>query len=114
MGDQSLPGEREMSCLAAVKSVYGVAKRAFVVALFGSFITIPAHADDNGIECSCVANGQRVELGKTACIRTSSGKEFLARCERFLNNTSWTRLQDGCPSVSNQAPDDKTPEQGRS
>ena len=67
---------------------------------FGLLIASPATAGD-GINCSCVANGQRVELGELFCIRTASGKQFLARCERVLNNTSWKRLQEGCPSARN-------------
>ncbi len=66
------------------------------------FAASPVIAGD-GINCSCVANGQRVELGELFCIRTASGKQFLARCERVLNNTSWKRLQDGCPSAHNQS-----------
>lgn len=49
--------------------------------------------------CVCVANGQRVEEGRIACIRPQSGTPYLARCDKVLNNTSWTRLQDGCPSA---------------
>ncbi len=49
--------------------------------------------------CECIANGQRIAEGETFCIRMRSGAVFLARCERVLNNTSWKRLQDGCPSA---------------
>ena len=56
-----------------------------------------------GESCNCVANGQRVELGQLFCIRTASGKQFLARCERVLNNTSWKRVQDSCPSAQNMS-----------
>ena len=74
-----------------------------VVALtivFGSMAAVPALAGDT-INCTCVANGTRVELGRLFCIKTSSGKEFLARCERVLNNTSWKRIQDDCPTAYN-------------
>lgn len=67
---------------------------------FGLFSASTATAGDD-INCSCVANGQRVGLGELFCIRTASGKHFLARCERVLNNTSWKRLQEGCPSAFN-------------
>ena len=69
-------------------------------ALLSCGLLASATAGDN-INCSCVANGQRVELGELFCIRTASGKQFLARCERVLNNTSWKRLQEGCPSARN-------------
>ncbi|MEX3009216.1 hypothetical protein [Hoeflea sp. TYP-13] len=59
--------------------------------------------------CNCVANGQRVALGKLFCIKTASGKQFLARCERVLNNTSWKRLQDGCPSAGNWSEEQQNP-----
>lgn len=49
--------------------------------------------------CSCILNGARVEEGQTACIRPGSGEPFLARCVKVLNNTSWQKLQDGCPSA---------------
>jgi hypothetical protein len=78
-----------------------IAAAAFcIVVLSGTAIVSPANAAD-GINCSCVANGQRIELGRLFCIKTASGKQFLARCERVLNNTSWTRLQDGCPTAGN-------------
>ncbi|WP_136657157.1 hypothetical protein [Nitratireductor sp. XY-223] len=71
------------------------------VLLTCSLLTASPVAAGDGINCSCVANGQRVQLGELFCIRTASGKQFLARCERVLNNTSWKRLQDGCPSARN-------------
>lgn len=76
--------------------------------LAGMVIAAPVAAGEN-ISCNCVANGQRVELGKLFCIKTASGKEFLARCERVLNNTSWKRLQDGCPTVQYRSAVSKTP-----
>ncbi len=66
----------------------------------GGSIIGPANAGEN-INCSCVANGQRVEIGRLFCIRTASGKQFLARCERVLNNTSWKRVGDECPTAQN-------------
>ncbi len=57
----------------------------------------PAHG---AARCACIANGQRVEEGQVACIRPQSGGSFLAKCEIVLNNTSWTKLQDGCPTAS--------------
>ncbi|MCP4317510.1 MAG: hypothetical protein GY789_16225 [Hyphomicrobiales bacterium] len=76
--------------------------------LVGLLTAVPAAAGENA-NCNCVANGQRIELGKLFCIRTASGKQFLARCERVLNNTSWKRLQDGCPTVQNQSTASKPP-----
>jgi len=71
---------------------------ALGVTLLGAAPVSTALAGD-AVNCTCVANGQRVELGRLFCIRTASGKQFLARCERVLNNTSWKRVQDGCPTA---------------
>lgn len=54
--------------------------------------------------CFCVANGKRIAEGDTACIRPGSAPPFLARCERVLNNTSWTKLRDGCPEAHGRTP----------
>ncbi|MHA6643394.1 hypothetical protein [Mesorhizobium sp. A623] len=43
----------------------------------------------------CLANGQSFAIGQTACLSVS-GKDHLARCEIVLNNTSWTKLHEGC------------------
>ena len=52
-------------------------------------------ADPNGPECMCRFQGQRYHLGELACINSK-----LARCDMFLNNTSWTIIEDICPSAS--------------
>ncbi len=49
-----------------------------------------------GENCTCRANGVDVLEGDVACLHLPSGDQ-LARCERVLNNTSWKKLQDGCP-----------------
>ena len=54
----------------------------------------PARAD-----CLCAANGLRYEQGETTCIRLSSGS-YLARCEKVLNNSSWTKISNDCQNVS--------------
>ena len=58
----------------------------------------PAHAAGPNGECTCRYNGGDVIEGQTACIRTSQGLT-LARCERFLNNTSWKFLDQPCPQA---------------
>ncbi|TDH39178.1 hypothetical protein E2A64_08940 [Pseudohoeflea suaedae] len=50
-------------------------------------------------ECQCVTKGQRVDLGTVICLEVSPSVRYLARCERVLNNTSWRKLGDGCPSA---------------
>jgi hypothetical protein len=49
--------------------------------------------------CQCRANGREFEQGQVACLRLPSGTE-LARCGMELNNSSWKKIQDGCPSAS--------------
>jgi hypothetical protein len=51
----------------------------------------------------CLANGQSFAIGQTACV-TVSGKDYLARCGTVLNNTSWTKIQDGCAQGNADAP----------
>ena len=41
--------------------------------------------------------GQRIELGRTTCLKIGSQK-ILARCDMSLNNPTWRRIQEGCPT----------------
>jgi hypothetical protein len=45
--------------------------------------------------CTCIYTGGTVKEGETACIWTAKGNT-LARCEKVLNNTSWTVLNKPC------------------
>ncbi len=56
-------------------------------------------ADPNGPKCMCRYQGQRFNLGEYACINSR-----LARCEMFLNNTSWKFLEDTCPTAQMMTP----------
>ena len=56
----------------------------------------PAHSDQN---CTCRGNGEDIAEGTTVCLKTASGTK-LARCERVLNNTSWTILGRDCPTAA--------------
>jgi hypothetical protein len=49
-------------------------------------------------DCRCMANGRTFHHGEIACLRLPSGPQ-LARCGMVLNNSSWIKLQDGCPST---------------
>ena len=50
-------------------------------------------------DCFCTDSaGKRVELGKTTCLQIGS-RQVLARCGMSLNNPTWRRISDGCPSV---------------
>lgn len=50
-------------------------------------------------DCFCTdSQGKRIELGKTTCLQIGSS-QVMARCAMSLNNPTWRRLSDGCPSV---------------
>lgn len=50
-------------------------------------------------ECFCTDSaGKRIEMGQTTCLQIGS-QQVLARCSMSLNNPTWRRLQEGCPSV---------------
>jgi hypothetical protein len=56
-----------------------------------AFAATPALAD-----CQCRANGRIFHHGEVACLHLPSGPQ-LAQCGMVLNNSSWIKLQDGCP-----------------
>ncbi len=50
-------------------------------------------------DCFCTdSQGKRVELGQTTCLQIGSS-QITARCDMSLNNPTWRRVSDGCPSV---------------
>jgi hypothetical protein len=50
-------------------------------------------------DCFCTdSEGQRIELGRMTCLQVGS-QQFMARCAMSLNNPTWRRVSDGCPSV---------------
>lgn len=57
-----------------------------------------------GEECECVGNGKRIKEGGVICLQIGSSDRYLARCERNLNNTSWKKISDGCPTASATRP----------
>lgn len=63
----------------------------------------PALAD-----CQCLANGKTFHHGEVACLSLPTGK-LLARCDMVLNNSSWQKLQDGCPEAAADAAQIKAP-----
>jgi hypothetical protein len=68
-------------------------KAAMAIGLFfPAFLWTPQVMAD----CKCVANGRAFHHGEIACLRLPSGPQ-LAQCGMVLNNSSWIKLQDGCP-----------------
>ena len=50
-------------------------------------------------DCYCTdSNGQRVDMGKTACLVIGS-RRVLARCDMSVNNPAWREESEGCPGV---------------
>ena len=67
----------------------------FALIGIGLFIgSAPASAD-----CTCRSRDVVASQGEVVCINTPLGQR-LARCDKVLNNSSWTFLQDGCPALS--------------
>ncbi len=57
-----------------------------------------------GHSCTCRnRDGRNYQLGQQVCLHVD-GRRYLARCEMKLNNSSWTKLQDGCPLARLTAP----------
>jgi hypothetical protein len=50
-------------------------------------------------DCYCTdSKGQRVDMGKTACLIIGS-RRVLARCDMSVNNPTWRPESEGCPGV---------------
>jgi N-acyl-L-homoserine lactone synthetase len=71
----------------------GLRNIGFVAAAF--LCRVPAFA---GQDCECLGNGKRIKEGGVICLQIGSSQRYLARCERNLNNTSWKKISDGCPT----------------
>jgi hypothetical protein len=54
-----------------------------------------------GHNCRCIYNGGHVAQGGIVCIKTSKGYQR-ARCEMFLNNSSWKFLEKPCDNLQSQ------------
>lgn len=60
-----------------------------------------------GEKCYCRnAKGEHVEVGKTACLKTSKGMQE-AVCGMVLNNTAWKFTGKSCPVAENRGKHDK-------
>ncbi len=69
-----------------------LARRALEMALL-AVLTLPAQVESVAAhDCKCRSGGVNYPQGALVCVR---GK--LARCEMFLNNSSWKVVADACP-----------------
>ncbi len=67
----------------------------FALIGIGLFIgSAPASA-----ECTCRARNVVAIEGEVVCLNTPLGQR-LARCDKVLNNSSWTFLPGACPAIS--------------
>jgi hypothetical protein len=53
--------------------------------------------------CECRYRGGKASIGETIC-RMRNGRMVTLRCELVLNNTSWTKTQDGCDTAKATLP----------
>jgi hypothetical protein len=52
----------------------------------------------------CRSRAGPVPLGAVVCLEIPCVGRRMARCDRVLNNTSWTFLDQPCPVASRQPP----------
>ncbi|HEX2255689.1 MAG TPA: hypothetical protein VHG92_03120 [Afifellaceae bacterium] len=64
--------------------------RRLAVAMFAAVLPSAAAAD-----CTCRAKGVVADQGELVCLATPQG-ERMARCDKVLNNASWTFLEQPC------------------
>jgi hypothetical protein len=81
--------------MSKIQSPFAVIGIGLFAALI--FAASPASA---GEDCECVGNGKKIKEGGVVCLQIGSSTRYLARCERNLNNTSWKKIADGCPTAS--------------
>ena len=67
-----------------------------------AFAALAASQGPAAADCQCRANGRQFEQGQLACLKLPGGTQ-LARCGMELNNSSWKKVQDGCPSAATGA-----------
>ena len=72
---------------------------ALLTAAAAFAVLLSASVAQAGKDCECIGNGKRVKEGTVLCLQIGSSSRYLARCERNLNNTSWKKMSDGCPTA---------------
>ena len=74
------------------------AMKAFAAVLILAVPALAGGAGQAAAHCQCVGNGTKYEQGELACLRLPDGP-ILARCDKVYNNSSWTKVGDGCPQA---------------
>jgi hypothetical protein len=88
----------------------GLIKHLHLTAYAALTLATSTAATSAAPNCQCVTKGQRVDLGTVICLEVSPSVRYLARCERVLNNTSWKKLEEGCPSALLCIPEENSPQ----
>ena len=81
--------------------------KAFAAVLILAVPALAAGAGQAAAHCQCVGNGTKYEQGELACLRLPNGP-ILARCDKVYNNSSWTKVGDGCPPQARAGDDVQT------
>ena len=50
------------------------------------------------VPCTCRFRGDDYQIGERICVRGPQGPQ-MAQCAMTLNNTSWTFLEEACPTM---------------
>jgi len=80
-----------------------IAGITFLVAAAAGCLLVMSPASAHN--CTCRNRDGRVyQLGQSICLFVD-GRRYLARCDMSLNVSSWTKLQDGCPSARLSIPE---------
>ncbi len=75
-----------------------------ILAVLSCMILLTAfEASATAHDCQCKAAGKEFKQGDVVCLSLPTGQQ-LARCSMVLNNSSWEKLQDGCPLSMNFVP----------
>lgn len=75
-----------------------------------SAIALAALPSAAAADCTCRAKGVVAEQGEAVCLATPQG-ERMARCDKVLNNSSWTFLERPCPAPAlSSTPDQTSPD----
>ena len=68
-----------------------------------ALVAVAALPSAAAADCTCRAKDVRAEQGEVVCLATPQG-ERMARCDKVLNNASWTFLETPCPPRAVSSP----------
>lgn len=72
-----------------------------------SAVALAVLASAAAADCTCRAKGVLAEQGEVVCLATPQG-ERMARCDKVLNNSSWTFVDRPCPRPALSSTSDRT------